>query len=125
MNDDIEKVSSSSRPLSVTCLAWLYIALGTFMFLSHSMELLRFEKDAFLIEFVELLAVVAGAFMLRRRNWARWLALAWTAFHVVLTAFPPFHGLAVHVLITAGITYLLLRSDASQYFRGGGASASK
>ena len=39
--------------------------------------------------------------MLRRQNWARWLALAWMAFHVILSAFPPFKGLVVHVLIFA------------------------
>ena len=62
--------------------------------------------------------------MLRRQNWARWLALAWMAFHVVISVFPPFKGLVVHVLIFGGITYLLLRSDAAQYFRGKDEAAS-
>ena len=33
------------------------------------------------------LAIVCGVFLLRGHNWARWLALAWIAFHVVLSAF--------------------------------------
>ena len=72
----------------------------------------------------ELLALVAGIFMLRRQNWARWLTVAWMLFHVALSAFPPFHGLVVHVLIFGGIAWLLLRSDASQYFRGTGDATS-
>ena len=94
------------------------------MFLFHSPDLRSLRWDAFMIEFVELLAVVAGAFMLWQSNWARWLAIAWMAFHVALNAIPPFHGLAVHVLIFAGIRYLLLRSDAAEYFRETGGATS-
>jgi hypothetical protein len=86
-------------------------------FIDHSPGLLRPHWDDFAIEFTELLALIAGLFMLRRQNWARWLALTWMAFHVVLTAFPPFHGLVVHILMFGGIAWLLLRSDAAEYFR--------
>jgi hypothetical protein len=113
-------MSSSARPISVTGVAWLFITVGTVAFFYHSPELLHLSKDALLIEFIELTGLTAGIFMLRRQNWARWLALAWSAFHVVLTALPPFHGLVVHLLIFSGIAYLLLRSDAAQYFRGAG-----
>lgn len=107
----------SKRPLSVTGVAWLFIAVGAVTFVYHAPGLLHPHLDDFLIEVTELVALVAGLFMFRRQNWARWLALAWMAFHVVLSAFPPFHGLAVHVLIFGGIAWLLLRSDAAQYFR--------
>jgi len=110
--------NEKNRPWSVTGVAWLYIVIGVVAFSYHAPDLLRLQKDAFLIELTESLAVVAGVFMLRGHNWARWLALAWTTFHVAITAFPPYHGLAVHVLITAGIAYILLRSDAAEYFRG-------
>jgi len=113
----------SQRPFSVTSVAWIFIVVGIVMFSFHVPELRELHWDTFLIELVELLAVVAGVFMLRRKNWARWLALAWMAFHVAITAVPPFHGLVVHVLIFAGITYLLLRSDAAQYFRGPGTAS--
>jgi len=116
-------MSSNQRPISVTGVAWLFVAVGTVTFISHSPGLLHPHWDDFEIELTELLALVAGIFMLRGQNWARWLALAWMAFHVVLSAFPPFHGLVVHLLIFGGITYLLLRSDAAQYFRGSGAAA--
>jgi hypothetical protein len=114
-------MSSNDRPVSVTVVAWIFIAVGAVNFIYHSRELLQLHWDAFLIEFVELLALIAGLFMLRCHNWARWLALAWMAFHIILTAFPPFHGLAVHIIIFTGIAILLLRADATKYFRGAGA----
>lgn len=119
-----EYMASGERPLSVTAVAWLFIAVGTVTFVYHSPGLLHPQWDDFAIEFTELLALLAGIFMLRRQNWARWLALAWMVFHVALSAFPPFHGLVVHVLIFGGIAWLLLRSDAAQYFRGTGETAS-
>ena len=115
-----EPMSSSKRPLSVTAIAWLFIAVGTVTFVYHSPGLLHPHTDDFLVEATELLALTAGLFMLRRQNWARWLALAWMAFHVALSAFPPFHGLVIHLLIFGGITYLLLRPDAADYFREAG-----
>jgi hypothetical protein len=117
-------VSVNQRPIAVTGIAWLFIAVGTAMFLFHSPGLLHPHWDDFLVEFTELLALLAGIYMLRKKNWARWLALAWMAFHIVLSAFPPFKGLVVHVLIFAGITYLLLQSDAAEYFRGSSGAAS-
>jgi hypothetical protein len=119
-----DSMGLSQRPIAVTGVAWLFIAAGAIMFFFHAPELLRPHWDTFLIEFTELLGLTAGIFMLKGQNWARWLALAWMAFHVALTVFPPFHGLVVHVLIFAGITWILLRSDAAEYFRGTGGAAS-
>ena len=117
-------VSVNQRPIAVTCVAWLFIAVGTAMFLFHSPGLLHPHWDDFLVEFTELLALLAGIYMLRKKNWARWLALAWMAFHIALSAIPPFQGLVVHVLIFTGLAYLLLRSDAAEYFRGTGGATS-
>jgi len=109
-------MDSNQRPLAVTGVAWLFIAVGTVGFVFHSPELLRLQKDAFLIEFTELLALVAGLFMLRGRNWARWLTLAWMLFHVLLSAFPPGRELVFHIVIFIGIAWLLLQPDAARYF---------
>ena len=110
------------RPLSVTVLAWVYIGVGTIGFVSHFTEIHArnaFQYDGILIEVVEVLAIVCGAFMLRSHNWARWLAIAWMAFHVVLSAFGAFHEFAVHSLFCAAIVWLLFRPAAVRYFRGG------
>ena len=82
-------MSVNQRPMAVTAIAWLFIAVGIVTFLFHSPGLLHPHWDDFLIEFTELLALTAGIYMLRGKNWARWLALFWMASHVVISAFPP------------------------------------
>lgn len=115
-------MNSNKRPLSVTILAWVYIAVGTAGFIAHVMELqarLVFHSDAVWIELTEFLAILSGVFMLRGHNWARWLALLWMAFHVILSASGPFRPLAIHCLFFAVIAWFLLRPVAARYFRGG------
>jgi len=82
-----------------------------------------FHQDDIWILLTELLAVVAGVFLLLGCNWARWMAVAWMAFHVAIS-WPVMGQLAVHALILAGITWLLFRADARQFFaaRHSGAS---
>jgi len=75
---------------------------------------MAFHYEDVWIEATELLAFVAGVFMLRGHNWARWLALAWIAFHVEIS-FPVVRQIAIHSLILAVIAWLLFRSRARHY----------
>ena len=47
--------------------------------------------------------------MLRGRNWARWGALAWMLFHVILSAFHALHEFAIHAVFLAIMARLLFR----------------
>jgi len=100
-----------ARPLAVTILAWSYIAVGAGGFFTHL-------SDGVWVELVEIAAVIAGAFMLRGQNWARWLAVAWMAIHVILGALLGFRELSVHCLFLAVIAWILFRPEAARYFRG-------
>ena len=113
----------NARPLSVTILACIFLLVGTAGFVFHFRELLPLRGDGPMIEFTEVLAVVAGAFMLRGHNWARWLALAWMAFHVAISINDPVRKLAVHAVIFVVIAWILLRPPAGRYFRPGSAQA--
>jgi hypothetical protein len=108
-----------SRPLAVTVLSWLYIAVGVVMLAADFRQLTvhPFRQDDLWIGLVHLLAIVAGVFMLRGDNWARWLAVAWIGGHVAITALNAWRGVAVHVILFAGITFLLFRADARSWFR--------
>ncbi len=109
----------TNRPLSVTILAWLYIVTGLVGVGLHAPEfkaLHPFPWDTLLVELVSAAAVVAGVYMLRGRNWARWLALAWIAFHVIVSAFHSWREVAIHALLCAVIAYFLLRRPARVYF---------
>jgi hypothetical protein len=110
-------VDEKKRPLSVTIIACIFLLVGAATFVFHFHELLPLQQDALVVEFTELLAIVAGAFMLRGHNWARWLALAWMAFHVAISFVDPIKKLAMHALIFALIAWVLLRPSANQYFR--------
>ena len=107
------------RPLSLTILACVYIAVGTVGFVYHFGDFQTkhvFQNDAVWIELTEILAVVSGVFMLRGNEWARWLAFTWMAFHVVLS-FYEFSKFAVHCLLCAFIGWCLFRPEATRYFR--------
>ena len=110
----------NKRPLSVTVIAWIFVAAGVVGLTYHATEFKierPFEKDAVWVCSVRLLAIVAGAFLLRGHNWARWLAIVWIAWHVGLSVFHPLSELIVHAVLLAAIAFFLLRPRASAYFR--------
>ena len=108
---------ASRPPASVLVIACLYLAVGVVGFTYHFRELLALHPDAWAIEATELLAVLAGIGLLLRWNWARWLAIAWIAFHVALSLHDPLSKLAVHIAFFLLITATLLRPAASLWFR--------
>ncbi|MFZ0745089.1 MAG: hypothetical protein WAM85_11825 [Terracidiphilus sp.] len=111
-------MSEKKRLVSVVVVACLYIAVGAAAFAFYFPTLLKGQPDAVWIELTELLAIVAGIFLLRGHNWARWLALAWIGFHVVLSAFHILREFAVHAAFCAVIAWVLFRPAAANYFRG-------
>jgi len=113
----------TARPVSVTLLSIILIAGGAVGLVYHFSELnLRqlLHNDALWVELVRILAIVAGIFMLRGRNWARWLAMAWIAFHVIISFWHPWSQLAMHALVFALFAFFLFRPAATRYFRSEG-----
>jgi len=108
-------MTESKRPISITIIALVYLTVGIVGFVYHFKEIRA--PDGIGIELTEFLAIVAGAFLLRGSNLARWLALAWMAFHVVLSFFHPLPELLIHCLFFAVFAWLLFRSPAATYFR--------
>ena len=104
------------RPRAVTILAWIYIVVGVVSFV-YGFPRHAIHADDLLAESVRLSGIIAGAWMLRGENWARWLAIAWIAFHVALSAFHELRELAVHAAFGVAIAIFLFRPDAANYFR--------
>jgi len=106
------------RPFAITVLSWLYIAVGAVALIHHGRVALRspHQEDVWIL-LTELLAILAGAFMLRGANWARWLALLWIAAHIVIAWLNGPQQVAFHAVIFAGIAFLLFRADARAWFR--------
>jgi hypothetical protein len=107
------------RPWSVTIAGWIFVLVGAADVAFHVTDVkLRgpFAYDALWPLGLGLVAIVCGLFVLRGSNWARWLAVAWLAFHVILSG----HVLErwiVHTLLLAVLAYLLFRPQATAFFR--------
>lgn len=111
----------AKRPVSVTILSCLILLAGAVGLVYHLQEFNlhhRLEKDALWVLVLRLLAILGGVFMLRGRDWARWLTLAWLAFHVGLSFFHSMREVAAHAVLLAVFAYFLLRQPAARYFRG-------
>lgn len=110
-------MSTRKPPVCVIIVAAIYLAVGIIGFVYHFHTLLAWQKDSVWVESTELLAVVAGVFLLRGQNWARWLAVAWMAFHVVLSAFHSYVQMGVHAAFLVVIAWALFRPGSGRYFR--------
>ena len=109
----------NKRPRSITVISWIFLAAGVLGLAYHATEFKApLEYDLVLACFVRLLAILAGVFMLRGSNWARWLLLVWLAYHVILSAFHSRSQLVMHSVLLAVVAYFLFRPRASAYFRG-------
>lgn len=114
----------NKRPLPVTVIGCLYAAAGAMALAYHWTEFKPrhpFSYDIVWISLVRLIAIVSGVYILRGSNWARWLALAWISFHVILSAFHSLPEFAMHSLFCAVSAYFLFRPGAARYFRAGSA----
>jgi uncharacterized membrane protein len=109
----------NQRPLSVTIVGCIFLATGIIGSIFHATELKgpgSARYDAVWALVISLVAVLCGIYLLRRSNWARWLALAWLAFHVIIS-FHSRQALLVHSALLAVFAYLLFRPAATAYFR--------
>ena len=110
---------TNPRPLAVTLIAWLYILVGVGALIGHFHDFATRQPDWGWILLTEVLAIVIGIFLLLGHNWARWLALAWMAFHVVLSAWPRIRiaPTAIHFAFFILIALVLLHPSANRFFR--------
>jgi hypothetical protein len=107
------------RRWPVIVVAVLYIAIGAAGLVGHYPTLNgdgTWHTEDVWIEVTEAIALVAGVFILRRHNWARWLALAWIAFHVLLSVFHTAGEVAIHALLAAVFGWVLFGPSGKRHF---------
>ena len=105
------------RPLSITIISWLFIIFGSIALLSGVVRGGGGDLAShWYVHLSRLLQIVAGVFMLYGRNWARWLLVAWIAFHIVVSALHSVLFLLMHVAIFSVILFFVFRRRASAYF---------
>lgn len=106
------------RPISVTIIGCVFIAAGVMGLVYHAGDVRTSRPAEYaLVCFVRLLAVIGGVFLLRGHNWARWLVIAWMAFHVALSVMHTPVELIMHAVLLVAIAWFLFRPRAAAYFR--------
>ena len=114
------------RPISITIMSWLFIVFGVIaliaglwplIHMNGAQRLADFEKH-WMVHLSRSTQIVAGVFILKGRNWARWLLVVWLAFHVIVGALHSTFHFVTHVVVFAVGMYLLFRRNANAYFRG-------
>ena len=110
-----DSLNAMKRPFTVNFLGCLFIVVGL---VSTSYHLLTSPLDYWMvpISLVGIIAIVGGVFLIKGRNWARWLVLAWLAFHVFVSALHSLSGSMTHLLLLIAVGYFLLTPPDSKYF---------
>lgn len=124
----------NKRPVSIAIIGWLFIAVGTVGVVrglwplvggarSHAEAEVRPEPlvDSFYSSASGIVAAVGGAYLLQGRGWARWLLVAWMAFHIVLSVLHSMSELAVHCMVFGAIIWFLFRPHTTEYFQNSAA----
>lgn len=120
----------ANRPLPVTIIGWLFVVFGCIALVAGSYWVIReiqagrtaqleaqLFRELIPIGLTWILALIGGAFVLTGHGWARWLLVAWAAFHVVLSIHHEVSELVVHSLVFGAMLYFLFRPDSSRFFR--------
>jgi hypothetical protein len=115
----------TQRPLSVAIIGVLFVAVGVVALLADLVPLVTGgaaalaepPRELALAWAVRLLGILAGAFLLAGRNWARWLVIAWMGYHVILSVGHSAFEVAVHGVLLLALLYFLFRPPASEFFR--------
>lgn len=104
------------RPIPVTILGLLFIVVGLVGVVYHLSQR-PLDRWVALISLIRVVAVVGGVFLLKGRNWARWLMLGWLGFHVGVSAFRSLSDCIAHAVLLLVVAYFLLTPPDSQYFQ--------
>jgi hypothetical protein len=111
----VNNFNSRERPFQVTVLGWLFILVGIFASAYH-LWTAKLDRWMFPILLLEVVAIVAGVFLLRGARWARWVVLAWLAFHVVVSALNSVADALPHAVLLLVIGYFLLGPPTARYY---------
>ena len=108
------------RPIPVIIVSILFILTGCIGFSYHVKEF--FEPNAKLCELIwvlllRILAVVCGLLLFLRINWARWLAIAWLLYHILLSAFHSTSEMITHIVLLIIVSVLLFHPISTSYFK--------
>ena len=109
------------RPLSIIVIGIFFVVLGVLSLghaawgLVNTQQRLTDLQNHWMIYLSAVVAIVGGVYLFKGQNWARWLLVAWMAFHIVVGALHGIVPLLTHVVIFSVILFFLFRRPASSY----------
>jgi hypothetical protein len=107
-----------TRPLPITILGWMLIGVGALEFAEHAAQIRwPLTADGVGVPLFELVILACGVFLLRGQAWARWLAVAWVGFHVIVSSLHSAWAGILHGLIFVAFTWLMFRPEVNAWFR--------
>ena len=101
---------------AVIVVACLFLLVGIGAGIEQLPHLRAGQREAVAMEITESAAIVIGVCLLLRQGWARWLAVAWMAFHVAIS-FPEIGKVVVHLVMCGLIAWALFRPESRGWFR--------
>lgn len=109
-----------NRPVPIVIVSILFIVTGILGIATHLNDFNN--PDVKLIEllwtlFVRILAIVCGILLLNKIKWARWLAIAWLLYHIVIGAFNSTKEVISHTVILVIVCVLLFLPTSVDYFK--------
>ncbi len=112
------KTFMKKRPVAVTIVAILFILAGIVGIAYHVTEFSQPDINRtglVWVLIVRILAVVSGVLLLAGIKWARWLAVAWLLYHVVLSSLHSVSETIMHSVLMIIICVLLFHPKSSAY----------
>ena len=109
-----------NRPIPVIIVSIMFLLAGTIGFAYHLKELFEIKNnlnETIWILILRILAIVCGLLLLSRINWARWLAIAWMVYHVIISTLHSTSELLVHIAFLILTAVLLYLPVSSAYFK--------
>jgi hypothetical protein len=108
------------RPIPVVIVSIVFILTGCIGFIYHFNEL--FEPNYKLYELIwvlllRILAVVCGILLFLGIDWARWLAIAWLLYHVLLSSLHSTSEMITHIFLLIIFSVLLYLPASNGYFK--------
>jgi len=109
-----------NRPLPVIIVSALFIIAGCVGFIYHIKDFYAPNvqlNGLILIQLTRILAIVCGVLLLFGVNWARWLAIGWLAYHIVISSLNSTSEMIAHILFLIIVSILLFIPVTSAYFK--------
>jgi hypothetical protein len=109
------KPDDMKRPFQIVVIGCLLIAGGLATVIGHVFAS-PFDSWTFPLLLVGILGMLGGIFLIRGHSWARWLVLAWLAFHVAVSALNSISNSLAHLVLSIAVGYFLLVPPTSKFF---------